>query len=130
MYVLELKRYFQCAEDAAREVLLEDYKRKKKAPPLDPNAPLPDGSFNSFTDQSYNRSNSSGSCSADDGKLTIDVDAALSAGSNPETDSVYQLTTLSALPLKSPKRMIALQLAQGNPLFRYLLAFFGTSLSL
>lgn len=35
-----------------------------------------------------------------------------------ETDGVFQLTTLGGLPLKSPKRLIALQLANSNPAFR------------
>lgn len=38
--------------------------------------------------------------------------------SQNDKDGVFQLTTLSALPLKSPKRLIALQLANNNPLFR------------
>ena len=36
-----------------------------------------------------------------------------------ETNGVKQLTKISSLPLKSPKRMVALQLANSNPLFRY-----------
>lgn len=35
-----------------------------------------------------------------------------------ESDGVYQLTTIGSLPLKSPKRMVALQLANSNPAFR------------
>ena len=35
-----------------------------------------------------------------------------------QNDCVYQLTTISALPLKSPKRLVALQLANSNPAFR------------
>jgi hypothetical protein len=38
--------------------------------------------------------------------------------SQNDKDGVFQLTTLSALPLKSPKRLIALQLANNNPAFR------------
>ena len=40
-----------------------------------------------------------------------------------ENDGVFQLTTIGSLPLKSPKRMVALQLANSNPAFRYGVVF-------
>ena len=35
-----------------------------------------------------------------------------------ERDGVLQVQNLSLLPLKSPKRLIAIQLANSNPVFR------------
>jgi hypothetical protein len=46
------------------------------------------------------------------------IKAQYSNDNNPDKDGVFQLTTLSSLPLKSPKRLIALQLANNNPAFR------------
>ena len=68
--MIELQRYFHAAEEAAREIMLEEARQAQ-----------------------YN-------------------------GDVSEKDGVFQLTTLSALPLKSPKRLIALQLANNNPAFR------------
>ena len=42
-----------------------------------------------------------------------------------ENDGVFQLTTIGSLPLKSPKRMVALQLANSNPAFRCGVFFFS-----
>ncbi len=67
----ELQRYFHAAEEAAREIMLEEA-----------------------------------------------IKAQYSTENNAEKDGVFQLTTLSNLPLKSPKRLIALQLANNNPAFR------------
>ena len=44
--------------------------------------------------------------------------AAAPAPSAPKEDGVYQLSTIGPLPLKSPKRLIALQMANNNPFFR------------
>jgi hypothetical protein len=66
---LELQRYFHAAEEAAREIMLEE----------------------AINAQQHD---------------------------SADKDGVFQLTTLSSLPLKSPKRLIALQLANNNPAFR------------
>jgi hypothetical protein len=71
---LELQRYFHAAEEAAREIMLEDAIKANYS----------------------NQNNQNGN----------------------DRDGVFQLTTLSSLPLKSPKRLIALQLANNNPSFR------------
>eukprot|EP00981_Chlorochromonas_danica_P001239 scaffold268_cov210-Ochromonas_danica.AAC.34 len=68
----ELQRYFNAAEEAAREIMMEEA-----------------------------------------------ISNAQSASANHnEKDGVFQLTTLGSLPLKSPKRLIALQLANSNAAFR------------
>lgn len=70
----ELQRYFHAAEEAAREIMLED---------------------------------------------AINAQLSGQGGSmNDEKNGVFQLTTLTTLPLKSPKRLIALQLANSNASFR------------
>jgi hypothetical protein len=46
------------------------------------------------------------------------IKAQYTTDNNPDKDGVFQLTTLTSLPLKSPKRLIALQLANNNPAFR------------
>ena len=51
-------------------------------------------------------------------KETGDEGEAVPAPSAPKEDGVYQLSTIGPLPLKSPKRLIALQLANNNPFFR------------
>lgn len=52
----------------------------------------------------------------------INNQTALTNGGQPTPssgqESVFQVTTLSSLPLKSPKRLIAIQLASHNPSFR------------
>lgn len=70
----ELQRYFNAAEEAAREIMMEEA-------------------------MSSAQLNLNSSCHGD-------------------KDGVFQLTTLGSLPLKSPKRLIALQLANNNPAFR------------
>jgi hypothetical protein len=76
---LELQRYFHAAEEAAREIMLEDAIK---------------ANYSNQTNQNVNN------------------------GNGNDRDGVFQLTTLSSLPLKSPKRLIALQLANNNPAFR------------
>jgi hypothetical protein len=44
--------------------------------------------------------------------------AQINAAGHTDKDGVFQLTTIGSLPLKSPKRLIALQLANNNPSFR------------
>lgn len=86
----ELKRYFEAAEAAAKEILLEEIKPKLAAGNLHP---------------------------AGDQELLEQLQVTRSAEVN-ENDGVFQLTTIGSLPLKSPKRMVALQLANSNPAFR------------
>lgn len=85
IYLLpELQRYFNAAEEAAREIMMEEA-----------------------------------------------ISNAQSASANHnEKDGVFQLTTLGSLPLKSPKRLIALQLANSNAAFRYVSPFVCTSIQL
>ena len=78
MTILELQRYFRAAEEAAREIMLEEAITAQQS---------------SLNGVQVNYSQN-------------------------DKDGVFQLTTLSALPLKSPKRLIALQLANNNPSFR------------
>jgi hypothetical protein len=75
----ELQRYFKAAEEAAREIMLEEAIHIQRL--------------------------------AETSNQVYDAGAS-------ETEGVIQLTTLSSLPLKSPKRLIALQLANNNPAFR------------
>lgn len=75
----ELQRYFKAAEEAAREIMLEEAINIQR--------------MAETSNQVY------------------------VAGAS-DTEGVIQLTTLSSLPLKSPKRLIALQLANNNPAFR------------
>jgi hypothetical protein len=76
---LELQRYFKAAEEAAREIMLEEAINIQR--------------------------------------LAEKSNQVYIAGAG-DTEGVVQLTTLSSLPLKSPKRLIALQLANNNPAFR------------
>ena len=78
--MIELRRYYQAAEEAAREIMLEQYGETIKE--------------------------------GEEGNQES------SAGNIPKEDGVYQLSTIGPLPLKSPKRLIALQLANNNPFFR------------
>ena len=79
-YLLELKRYFQAAEEVAKELVEQN---------------------------------------------TISAE-----NTNDDLDNgVLQLSKLGTLPLKSPKRLIALQLANNHPLFRFCLTLL-TMLSL
>ncbi len=71
----ELQRYFSAAEEAAREIMLEE--------------------------------------AISNNHLSLGV-----FGAQSDKDGVFQLTTLGSLPLKSPKRLIALQLANNNPAFK------------
>jgi hypothetical protein len=87
----ELKRYFDAAESAAREIILEDLKPKQP------------GHATSSADH--------------ENELLEQLQVSRPAEVN-ENDGVFQLTTIGALPLKSPKRMVALQLANSNPAFR------------
>mmetsp|Transcript_3810 Transcript_3810/g.5224 ORF Transcript_3810/g.5224 Transcript_3810/m.5224 type:complete len:1289 (-) Transcript_3810:221-4087(-) len=80
----ELRRYYQAAEEAAREIMLE------QQPPMV-------------------KDNETGLPLENEMPPTLATDKA---------DGVYQLSTIGALPLKSPKRLIALQLANNNPVFR------------
>lgn len=89
---LELQRYFEAAESAAKEVLLEELKPLLGVPN---NAEITLESIDQQIQQGL--------------ALKTDID---------ENDGVFQLTTIGSLPLKSPKRMVALQLANSNPLFR------------
>jgi hypothetical protein len=75
----ELQRYFKAAEEAAREIMLEEAIHIQR--------------------------------------LAETSNQVYVAGAS-DTEGVIQLTTLSSLPLKSPKRLIALQLANNNPAFR------------
>lgn len=90
-FIAELKRYFEAAEEAAKEILLEEIKPKLVAGSLQPYA--------------------------GDQELLEQLQVTRSAEVN-ENDGVFQLTTIGSLPLKSPKRMVALQLANSNPAFR------------
>lgn len=76
---VELQRYFKAAEEAAREIMLEEAINIQR--------------------------------------LAETSNQVYIAGAG-DTEGVMQLTTLSTLPLKSPKRLIALQLANNNPSFR------------
>eukprot|EP01035_Chromulina_nebulosa_P028273 gene28273-37307_t len=77
----ELRRYYQAAEEAAREIMVEQYGDAVKE------------------------------TTGEEGETAAAASAA------PKEDGVYQLSTIGPLPLKSPKRLIALQLANNNPFF-------------
>jgi hypothetical protein len=92
---LELKRYFEAAESAAKEILLEEIKPKLAG------------------------ATSTAESSAADQQLLEQLQISRTKGGEiDENDGVFQLTTIGSLPLKSPKRMVALQLANSNPAFR------------
>ena len=99
-----MKRYFDAAESAAREVLLEELKPK----------------LSSITDNNNTTATTTTATSGlslDDHDLLEQLHTSRTAEIN-ENDGVFQLTTIGSLPLKSPKRMVALQLANSNPAFR------------
>jgi hypothetical protein len=77
--ILELKRYFQAAEEAARELILEEMETNNSS------------------------------------------EANSSTSPRAKEDGIFQLSNIGTLPLKSPKRLIALQLANNNPMFRLFL---------
>lgn len=105
-YSIELKRYFEAAESAAKELMDEDRADNELESSLD--------GANHHHQQQGDEHTSSSSAeekrpTAGPGRPRIERD---------ESDGVYQLTTIGSLPLKSPKRMVALQLANSNPAFR------------
>lgn len=107
-YSIELKRYFEAAESAAKELMEEDRADIELESSLD-------GSNTHHQQQQQGDEHTSSSSAeekrptAGPGRPRIERD---------ESDGVYQLTTIGSLPLKSPKRMVALQLANSNPAFR------------
>jgi hypothetical protein len=101
-YSIELKRYFEAAESAAKELMEEDSELES--------------SLDGAKHQQQQGDEHTSSSSAEEKRPTA-------GPSRPrierdESDGVYQLTTIGSLPLKSPKRMVALQLANSNPAFR------------
>ena len=105
IYSLELKRYFEAAESAAKELMEEDRADSELESSLD-----------GAKHQQQQGDEHTSSSSAEEKRPTA-------GPSRPrierdESDGVYQLTTIGSLPLKSPKRMVALQLANSNPAFR------------
>lgn len=101
-YSIELKRYFEAAESAAKELMEEDSELESSL----------DGAKHQQQQGDEHTSSSSAEekrPNAGPSRPRIERD---------ESDGVYQLTTIGSLPLKSPKRMVALQLANSNPAFR------------
>jgi hypothetical protein len=87
--VTELRRYFRAAEEAANEVIMEQMQVKQAL-----------------------------EISAAEAHKLDDEDSAVAA-INAQTNNMADLVNSSGKSVYSPSRLIALQLANSNPLFRY-----------
>lgn len=100
----ELKRYFQAAEDTAKELLMEGRGEGGEQCPVE--------SFKS-EESKHKIENEVTS--------TIEAEGALpntNKDKGKDSSDLVELTTVTSLPLKSPRRLFALQLANNNPFFR------------
>lgn len=98
----ELRRYFKAAEEAADEVIKEQLELQKALPKT-----------NSASDSSNNESEVTQSIDANSAALV-----AAAAAINVQTSNMADLLNTSGKSVYSPSRLIALQLANSNPLFR------------
>ena len=104
--LLELRRYYKAAEEAAQEVLLEQGQLSVRNGP--------NSGFNSAPKQSNGLSSSSSSSGDIEAKDEKDKEKEPLLWSG----DVLRLTQVGMKPINSPSRLVALQLANGNALFR------------
>lgn len=93
----ELRRYFKAAEEAANEVINEQQQMKHALDVSVEQGKLKDGA---------------------DGAAGSEAIAAANAAINAQTSNMADLVNSSGKSVYSPSRLIALQLANSNPLFR------------
>ena len=104
--LLELRRYYKAAEEAAQEVLLEQGQLSVRNGP--------NSGFNSAPKQGNGLSSSSSSSGDIEAKDEKDKEKEPLLWSG----DVLRLTQVGMKPINSPSRLVALQLANGNALFR------------